>query len=391
MEELKPVPPAPKKKPNIFMRLLAFLVTLALLLGAVAAVVYRDRLNLDAVKRWITYRSLEKSESGQVEAFLFDSAAKGGFTGLGDDLLVWSTAGARLYSPGGVELLSESAVLNRPMAHAWGSAAVIYDLGGNALRVISNRAVAFTLNTAQGCEILSARMGPNGTLAVTTRESGYKGVVTIYDNTYEAVVGIRISTRFVMDAILSEDGKTVAVLTVGQENNLFHSALALYALDGDEPFATVPLGNNAILDLGCSAKTFWALGESGLCAVSADGTASGSYDYAGRYLKDYALGSDGFASLLLGKYRAGSGATLTTVDAAGETLAALELEEQVLDMAASGKYVAVLTAARLTIYTRDLQPYQFLDNTMGARSVVLRGDGTAFLAGGETARLFIPN
>ena len=45
MEELKPVPPAPKKKPNIFVRLLAFLVTLALLLGAVAAVVYRDRLN----------------------------------------------------------------------------------------------------------------------------------------------------------------------------------------------------------------------------------------------------------------------------------------------------------------------------------------------------------
>ena len=31
MEELKPVPPAPKKKPNIFVRLLAFLVTLALL------------------------------------------------------------------------------------------------------------------------------------------------------------------------------------------------------------------------------------------------------------------------------------------------------------------------------------------------------------------------
>ena len=53
MEELKPVPPAPKKKPNIFVRLLAFLVTLALLLGAVAAVVYRDRLNFDSIRRWM--------------------------------------------------------------------------------------------------------------------------------------------------------------------------------------------------------------------------------------------------------------------------------------------------------------------------------------------------
>ena len=40
-----------EKKPNIFLRLLAFLVTLALVLGALAVVVYRDRLNLDALKR----------------------------------------------------------------------------------------------------------------------------------------------------------------------------------------------------------------------------------------------------------------------------------------------------------------------------------------------------
>ena len=33
MEELKPVPPAPKKKPSLLVRLLAFLLTLALLLG----------------------------------------------------------------------------------------------------------------------------------------------------------------------------------------------------------------------------------------------------------------------------------------------------------------------------------------------------------------------
>ena len=35
MEELKPVPPAPKKKTSLLVRLLAFLLTLALLLGAV--------------------------------------------------------------------------------------------------------------------------------------------------------------------------------------------------------------------------------------------------------------------------------------------------------------------------------------------------------------------
>lgn len=390
MEELKPVPPAPKKKPNIFVRLLAFLVTLALLLGAVAAVVYRDRLNFDSIRRWFVYRSLEKSDSGQTESFQYDSAGKGGYSQVGDDLLVWSTAGVRLYSSGGVEYLNESLTLNRPVADTCGSAALIYDAGGNVLHTYEDRSTSFVLNTEQGHEILSARMGPGGSFAVTTRESGYKGVVTVYSSGGHPVVGIRISTRFVTDGLLSDDGKTVAVLTVGQNEDVFESGLDLYALDGDVPFASYSLGNNAILDLRADGSAFWALGESSLSVARADGSAAVHYDYAGRYLKDYALEGDGFSALLLGKYRAGSGAALVTVGADGQELASLDLEDQVLDLDASGRYVAVLTAAGLTLYTKDLQLYDALENTMGARSVVLRSDGTAFLVGGETARLYIP-
>ncbi len=390
MEELKPVPPAPKKKPNIFVRLLAFLVTLALLLGAVAAVVYRDRLNFDSIRRWFVYRSLEKSDSGQTESFQYDSAGKGGYSRVGDDLLVWSTAGVRLYSSGGVEYLNESLTLNRPVADTCGSAALIYDAGGNVLHTYEDRSTSFVLNTEQGHEILSARMGPGGSFAVTTRESGYKGVVTVYSSGGHPVVGIRISTRFVTDGLLSDDGKTVAVLTVGQNEDVFESGLDLYALDGDVPFASYSLGNNAILDLRADGSAFWALGESSLSVARADGSAAVHYDYAGRYLKDYALDGDGFSALLLGKYRAGSGAALVTVGADGQELASLDLEDQVLDLDASGRYVAVLTAAGLTLYTKDLQLYDALENTMGARSVVLRSDGTAFLVGGETARLYIP-
>ena len=99
---------------------------------------------------------------------------------------------------------------------------------------------------------------------------------------------------------------------------------------------------------------------------------------------------DGFAALLLGKYRAGSSATLVTVDRDGEELASLDLEEQVLDMDAAGRYAAVLTASTLTLYTEELRVYQTLENTFGAQNVVLRSDGTAYLIGGETARLYIP-
>lgn len=391
MEELRPVPPAPKKKPNPILRLLAFLLTLALLLGAVALVAYRDRINLDAIKRYFTYRSLERSDSGQIDAFQFASSGRGGFSSLGDDLLVWSSAGIRLYSSSGVEYLNDALSLLHPMADIRDDAAVVYDAGGTTLRVYADRAQIFSLDAEQGHEILSARMGPGRTLAVVTRETGYKGVVTLYGSDFQPTMAIRISTRYVMDAIPSQDGKTIAVLTVGQSNNTFESTLALYDRAGDEAFAQCSLGNNAILDLSCSGGVFWALGETGLSIVSTDGAANLTCDYGGAYLKDYSLGGDGYAALLLGKYRAGSSTTLTTVDTKGETIATLDLEDQILDLATSGRYVAVLTASTLTIYTKDLQVYETIDNTMGARNVVLRSDGTAYLASGETAQLCIPD
>ncbi len=390
MEELKPVPPAPKKKPSLLVRLLAFLLTLALLLGAVAAVVYRDRLNFDGIRRWFTYRSMERSDSGQAESFRYESSGQGGFTSVGSDLLVWSTAGARLYSAGGVEYFSDPLSLTSPMADAWGDAAVVYDAGGNTLRVYQDRVPLFSLDAEQGHEILSARMGPGSMWTLTTRETGFKGVVTVYDGTTRMMAVQRSS--FVMDGILSDDGNTVAVLTIGQEGNTFESRLDLYSVrEGEEPFASFSLGNNAILDLRRSGGIFWALGESSLNMLSQDGATSAAYGYGGDYLKDFSLEGDGFAALLLGEYRAGSSASLVTVDATGEVQGTLDLEEQVLDLSAAGRYVGVLTASGLTIYTRDLTPYKTLQNTMGARNVVLREDGTAFLVGNDTARLYVPD
>ena len=52
------------KKPNIFARILALLVTTVLVLGALAAVVYRDQLTPGAVRRWAAYRNMTTSETG---------------------------------------------------------------------------------------------------------------------------------------------------------------------------------------------------------------------------------------------------------------------------------------------------------------------------------------
>ena len=61
-----------EKKRNPVLRVLAFLVTAALVLGAVFLVANWQKLNFDAVKRYFTYRALAKNESGQAESFSYD-------------------------------------------------------------------------------------------------------------------------------------------------------------------------------------------------------------------------------------------------------------------------------------------------------------------------------
>ena len=65
------------KKSNLFLRLLALLVTAALVLGALVLVVYRDRFNLDALVRWLAYRDLDQALLLGVETTIQEMEERG--------------------------------------------------------------------------------------------------------------------------------------------------------------------------------------------------------------------------------------------------------------------------------------------------------------------------
>lgn len=386
---------AGRKKPNIFVRLLAFLVTLALIVGAVVLVVYRDRLNFDAVKRYFTYRSLERSDSGQAESFAHEGSVADAFAAVNGNLLAASSTGVRLYSGSGVKYVDEQAALQRPVVCTAGAWSLAYDAGGETLFVFKNKALVFSPTLDKGTTLLSARLNASGYLAVTTQAKGYKGSVTVYNPSFEQVLQVNRSSLFVMDALVTADNKALAAVTVGQGDAGFESRLAFFRLDRTEeetePDFAYSLGSRIVLELEEDGAGLWALGDSGLSAVKTDGTPLGSFDYGGRYLKEYSLGGDGFAATLLGKYRAGTLADLVTAGPDGTQFATLSLNEQVLSLSAAGRYVAVLTADRLDIYTSDLTPYSTLEGIQGARKVLMRSDGTALLIASDTARLYIPS
>lgn len=390
--------PNGKKKPNILVRLLAFLVTLALIFGAVTLVVYRDRLNFDVIRRYFAYRSLERNDSGQAESFAHEGSTRDIFVSAGENLLVCSTTGVRLFSGSGTQYANEQIVMEQPVAMAAGEWSLAYDAGGKSLYLFRDKEKVFSLGADNGKTILSARVNENGWLAVVTQAASYKGSVTVYNPQQQPVLQLNRSSGFVMDAVVTEDGKYLATVTVSQSGASFASSLDFYRLDRTEeetePDASCTLDGSVILDLREQDGTMWALGDTGVFAVSLAekslGERKGAYSYSEQYLKEFSLEGDGYAALLLGKYRAGTQAQLLVTDEAGEVTGTLDIGEQVLSLSAAGRYIAVLTADRLDIYTSDLRLYDSLSGTQNAQKVLMRADGTAMLIGAKTARLYIP-
>jgi len=384
-----------KKRPNLFLRALAFLVTAALVLGAVFLVANWQKLNFDSLKRWFTYRSLQKNEAGQAESFPYGGGDESCFALSGKDLLVCSTSGARLYAPDGSAYIDQTCRLDRPMCAASGTSALVYDAGGVDLFVYKDRQQVWSYAAESGRTLLSASLSEQGLLTTITRGNGLKCVVTTYDSQFQKRLDIEISSRFVTDAVLSPDGTTLAVATAGQSGGSYDSQLAFYAVSRTaqdvEPDAVCSLGRSAVLQLRWSGQAPAVLTEDALTFVSADGTVAGSYPFNGRFLKGCSMDGDGFTALLLGKYRAGTASELVLVDQAGEQTASLPVTDQVLSLSAGGHYVCLLSAGRLNIYTKDLEPYCSAEAVLGARRALQHADGSVTLITGETARLYLPN
>jgi hypothetical protein len=366
-------------------------VTAALVLGALAAVVHRDKLNLDFLRRWLTYRSIQTSQVGLTEPFTHGSGDRLDMACLESGFLFSSTAGAHFYSSGGIELASQVTHLEKPVLSTSSRYGVVYDAGGESLFQFGSTHEPFVYSAQDSSGILSARVNNNGWLAVTGLHNHYRGGVTVFNADHQPVITLNFSSAFVIDAILSPDNRTVAVVTISQTEGTFRSTVLFYSTNATEPFATVELDSFTLLDMDFDSDGLWLLGNSSLVILSPKGEVRGEYPFDPDFLKGYTMEGDGFVSLLLGKYRAGSARALVTVDRDGVVIAQQELNTQVLSMSASGRYLAVLSGQELNIYTSDLSLYNTLYDTQSARHAAVYNDASVLLADSQEAWLYIPS
>lgn len=359
-----------------------------LVLAVLALIVFRDSLNLDSLRRLVKYMNV--SDSGTYGSFTFDSHSNNRYASFQGGLAVASVGGLNTYNENGEEQHVLQQQISLPQLQVQGNLAMAYDVGGKSLLVLHSRS-GEVLNLQMSRPILDADLSSGGQLCLSSSATGYKSVLSVYSDQQKLIYRWLSSTAYLPLCAISPNGKQVAAVALGQENGAFQSSLYVFSVDSEDIQQVISLDNQLIYDLYfVNEQTICALGESSVRYVRTDGEIVGEYSYSNQYLKNFDNGGSGFLTLSLNMYKAGNRYSIVTVDEKGQELAQLYLGQEILDLSACGKYIAVLTPQGLTIYNRSLEVYAQTAETGSATAVVMREDGSALLLGGGQGRLYLP-
>lgn len=374
-----------KKKPRKWLWLTLIVLVV---LGAVAAAVLWDANSFDGLRRSIIYARAEKDETGCAKLYYYENDATSRFAAIDGSLVTVAANQVRLLDERSQVLYQNSVRFLHPDLVSGGGVAVAYDIGGTALYALDNKGLRWQQET-EG-ELIAVTVNPHGYVTAVYNKSGAKAAVTVWDSNGAAVFTFQSAQRFVMTAALGQDDRTLAAVTMGQEDGKFQSFLVLYHTDSDKMVATTPVDGGVAYALETLQREFCAVTEQGLYLLDSGGELKASYSYGGQFLRRCVVGDGGWAALLLSRYKSGGYASLITVDGDGNELGGCDIDGEVLDISTAGRYVAVLFSDRLTIYDKYLTEVATLPDVSEVRAVLMRADGSAVLAGASGASLYLP-
>ena len=362
------------------------LVTLLALIAVVLSVLY-DRGEFDGLRRRLLYAKAQKDENGCAQLYRYASDQSGSFASLDGSLASVSMHQVSVLDETGKTVYEQTVKFQSPVLVRSASRAAAYDVGGTSVYVLTAKGLACQVDTSG--EILAVALNKDGYLTVTSNESGCKAAVRVYDASGQPVFAYRSADRFIMTAALSDDSRTLAAVTMGQSSGVFTSYVVFYRINSESALTTTALTGSLVYDLIPMGSRFCAVMEEQLCFLDDSGEVRAAYSCGSDYLRRVDCG-DGYAALLLGRYRNGTQHRLVTVDSDGQVMASLDVDGEVLSMSAAGRYIAVLFSDRMVIYDKTLAECARLDAVSEVRQVLMRADGSAVLAGSTAASLYLP-
>lgn len=352
-----------KQKTHAFTSVVATILVVVL---AVLVFLYHDKL---AVSDRASNTSTVASAG---EPFTYETGSKQMFALMGDNLAIASSTGLQLLDSSGNTASRQVFTMTNPAVCSSGNYSAFYDVGGKSLRVYKDKDY---VQMDQDNELISVSLNSSGYMAVNEQAAGYKGCVTVYDEKQQAVYKWYSGSGYTIDADISPDSNTLAVLCVESTGSIIH----FFRLDSEKEISSVKLDNELGFKLRYSSDSrLSVLSEKAVHFYTQEGKSISDYSFGENYLTNFELGDD-FCAVTLSKYVSGSNVTLISFSSEGKVLGSLPLSDEPVSLFSQKQKLLVLDSDSIKLYSRSLEIQKQNQVSPGYVSAVLLSNGNVLL------------
>jgi len=368
------------------LRLIIMAVGSVAIILLVCFLMFRDQLSPARLKRNFTY-----SRNSDAIVFSYDEGKNNAYTVFQGSLAAVTASGLCVYDEMGECLASVPCTYTAPIIMAGERVVLAADIGGNHVDVMDGNGLSVFSESFEGT-ILDADLSVGDAFCITELASDHETVVHVYDSGMNRIYQWHSASRYLNQTAISVSGTVFCAAALNENNGAFESSAVFFRTDAEEPVAEISLGNQMILELRfVSEEVICAIGEAFAVWLDVNGTIHGTYDYSGKYLRDYSFSGDGFVAFSFNQYQAGSQYSVVTLDQTGQVIAEREAKEEILSLDASGGYCGILTPSGFSVYDRQLGLCAETLDVGGTASAVILEDGSAILLGSSRGTLYLPN
>lgn len=359
-----------KEKSGWLKKLLSALLVLAVI-AAVAYIVIDAMIDDgQTVTDFIKDAVETDGEAVKSDKFSFDAYSDNIFEELDGGIVAVSASAYQVFDSTGEIVGRGTKAFSSPAADSGEGGAVLWSQGGKDVMMVAANGATKVIDSENA--VVAADINDNGYVAIASEQSGYKGLVTVYDPQGEAIYKWFSGSGYLVDAAVNNSNTGMAALTLSDSG----SRLVSYSFGSEEEQGAYNDSETIYFDMGYIA-------ENRICAV-ADGKAvfvsgkceyNAEYSFDGWYLKDYSLDGNGFAVFVLGKYRTGGETMVVSVDISGVVKGSVISDSDVRAVSVRGKYIAVTYADSMTLYDSELSEIGRIDDAAGVEKALAGSNG----------------
>ena len=358
---------ANKAKGSWLKKLLLALMILAVLAAAVYIVL--DLVSGDETVGEFINGALS-SEMVRTEKFVFDAYSDNIFEELGGGLVAVSTSAYQVFDSSGELVGRGTKAFGAPAADSGPAGAVLWSQGGTDMLLAAADGSAIAIDSEEA--IISAAINDNGYVAVSTEESGYKGLVTVYNIAGEDIYKWYSGEGYLMDAAVNHSDTGMAALTVSGSG----SRLVAYTFGSADVQGAYNEPETIYFDMDYIAENrICAVSENKAVFVNGKCEYNSEYSFDGWYLRNYSLDGNGYAVFVLNKYRSGGETMIVSVGSDGSVKGSVSTFAEVRGISVRGRYIAITCADEMTLYDSELIEVGSIKDTAGVEKALACADG----------------